>query len=240
MRLYFIITLTIINLVSCKENSKVIPPGNGFIINVHIENVLNGRTAYLKTQNLSHTTTIDSTIINKGKFSFKGIINKPSVYGVFFDSIKGEIGLFMENDIITIEAYKDSLESSKIKGSKTHNEYLNFIKQTKRITSKINLLFPEFQKARAENNVKKLEEINIKMQAINTENTQFTLKYAKRYPDSYVSAFALYSTLRVPDIKKDTILKIYNNFSDYVKKGDYSIQILNYLDLNAHLPQTKK
>ena len=99
----------------------------------------------------------------------------------------------------------------------------------------MNNLFPIFQKARAENDADKLEEINAQMKAINEENTVFTLQYAKQHPDSYISALALQSVLTVPTINKDTIAKIYNKFSDYVKKGDFAIEITQYLDNNSSL-----
>jgi hypothetical protein len=195
-----------------------------------IESILNGNMVYLKTQENKRIKVIDSTNIINGKFQFQGKIDQPIVYGLYIEDSKDAIGVFMENDTIYIEAYKDSLAKSKITGSKTHDEYLNFIKQSNNIVSKMNHLFPIFQKARAENDADKLEEINAQMRAINEENTVFALKYAKRHPDSYISALALQSVLTVPTIDKDTIAKIYNNFSDYVKKGDFAIEIAQYLD----------
>ncbi len=53
------------------------------------------------------------------KFEFEGEIDRPIVYGIYIEEIKGLIGVFMENDTIYIEAYKDSLAKSKITGSKT-------------------------------------------------------------------------------------------------------------------------
>lgn len=94
----------------------------------------------------------------------------------------------------------------------------------------MNILFPEFQKARAENDASKLEEINKKMQVINDKNTAFILRYARQNPESYISAVALQSVLRIPSISKDSLAIIYDNFSDYVKKGDYAKEIEIYLE----------
>jgi Tfp pilus assembly PilM family ATPase len=67
------------------------------------------------------------------------------------------------------------------------------------------------------------------MKEINNENTNYILKYAKNNPDSYISAVALNSILSIPTVPKDTIRNIYNNFSDYVKKGDISREIEFFL-----------
>ena len=136
----------------------------------------------------------------------------------------------MENTTITIEANIKNLSTSKITGSQTNDDYLDFVKESNKIISKMNILFPEFQKARAENDAEKLEEINKKMQAINDRNTAFILRYARLNSESYVSAVALQSILRIPSIDKDSIANIYDNFSDYVKKGDYSKEIEEYLN----------
>ena len=140
---------------------------DGFIINGDIEKSFNGSKVFLKTQESGVLIVLDSTIIKNGTFEFTGNIGKPEVYGIFIDSIKEAIGLFMENTTITIIANIKDLSSSKITGSKTNDDYLDFIKISNQIISEMNILFPEFQKARAENDVIKLEEINKKMQVIN-------------------------------------------------------------------------
>ncbi len=226
---YFFFFLFISSLYSCKKNFSETITKN-YTINGKILKNLNKKKVFLKIQEKGNTIIIDSTILKNGEFEFKGKLEKPEVFGIFIDSIKGAIGLFMENSTITIQVNKDSLSSSNISGSSTHDEYLNFLKKSKKITSKITIIFPEFQKARSENNAEELKAINKRMQAINNENTQFTLGYAKQNPDSYVSAYALYSVLKISSIEKDSISKIYTNFSDYVKKGDYSKQIEQFLN----------
>ena len=222
------------SLNSCKQSEKE-NYANGYLLSGSIESVLNGKLVYLKTQENKKIKILDSTNIKNGKFQFQGNIDRPMVYGIYFEDIKDVIGVFMENDTIYIEAYKDSLVKSKITGSTTHDDYLDFIKQSNNIVSKMNHLFPIFQKARAENDADKLEEINAQMRAINEENTKFAIQYAKQHPDSYISALALQSVLTIPTINKDTIAKIYNNFSDYVKKGDFAIKIAQHLDSDQSL-----
>ena len=220
--------LFICSLCSCKDKLFVTAKDN-YQLNITIENIDNA-IAYLKTQENGFLITIDSTIVKNNQFSFSGSIKKPVIYGIYIKGIKGNIGLFMENEIITIKAYKDSLSSSKIIGSKTNNDYLNFVNQSNQIISKMNVLFPVFQKARAENDVEKLKNIHKKMESINNENTLFILNYAKKHPDSYISAMALHSLINLPTINKDTLSNIYNHFSNYVKQGDFSIEIAAFLD----------
>ena len=227
-----IIFLLLIN--SCQKNERKKYP-NGYLLFGSIESQPNGKLVYLKTQENKKIKDIDSTHIKNGKFEFRGYIDRPIVYGIYFEDLKSLIGVFMENDTIYIEAYKDSLSKSKIKGSETHDDYLDFINQSNRIVSKMSHLFPIFQKARAENNADKLKDINAQMNAINEENTAFALKYAKQHPNSYISALALQSVLNIPNLNKDSIAYIYDRFSDYVKKGDFAMEIAQYLNYDQSL-----
>ncbi|GEM_PF-1026492 len=234
MKNLILLSIGLFLLISCKNDLKH-NYSKGFYLEGNIKNVNDNRKVYLKIQESNTIIPLDSAIIKNGKFIFNGIIERPVVYGVYIDSLQGVIGLFMENDSIRIDVDTNNLSNSKITGSKLNEQYLDFIKRSNQIVSKMNVHFPIFQKARSENNVEKLNEINKKMRAINSENTQFALKYAKTHPDSYIAAFALHSVLNDDTIPKDTIANIYNNFSEYVKKGDFAIEILFYIEESNEL-----
>jgi len=229
MKKLIFISIIVILFYGCNKNSEKINAKN-FIIIGNIKNIPNNNKVYLKTQENGELTILDSTIVIDEKFEFNGKIDKPIIYGVFLNNTKDAIGIFMENETITIEAFKDSLASSKISGSKTNDEYLDFVKKSNIIISKMNVLFPEFQKARAENDAEKLKEINKKMQEISNANTRFTLEYARQHPNSYIGALALHSIINIPTVEKDTIKKIYNSFSDFVKKGDFALKTKTFLE----------
>ena len=234
MKNSILLLILVISFISCRNSEKQ-SYTNGYLLTGIIENSLNGKKVVLKTQENKKIKILDSTYINDGKFEFKGKIDKPEVFGIFIDSIDDTIALFMENSNIRIEANINDLSSSKITGSQTNVNYLEFVRESNKIISEMNILFPEFQKARAENDVIKLEVINKKMQVINDKNTAFILRYARRYPESYISAVAIQSVLRIPSIHKDTIANIYHKFSDYVKKGEYSKEIEIYLNTSITL-----
>jgi len=229
MKNSILLIILILSFISCQQSERK-SYVNGYFLNGSIEKSLNGKKVFLKTQENKKVKVLDSTTIIDGKFNFKGRVDKPEVYGIFIDSIEGTIGLFIENGNITIEANKDNLSASIISGSKINDDYLDFIKRSNQIISEMNILFPEFQKARAENDAIKLEEINKKMQIINDKNTAFILGYARQNPKSYISAVAIQSVLRIPSLNKDTITNIFSKFSDYVKKGEYSKEIEIYLN----------
>jgi len=229
MKNKIIIFFFIIFIFSCNNILKN-KPNHKFHITGTTNNITDNTKVFLKIQENKTIITLDSTLVKNGIFQFEDKIIKPSVFGIYIDSIKSNLGFFIKNDSITIEINKDNLSDSKITGSKLNNQYLNYVKSINQIVSETNLLYPIFQKARAENNVQKLNEINKKMQAINNKKNLFALNYAKEHADSYIAAFALHSVINDNAISKDTILTIYNRFSDEVKEGDFAIEILIYLE----------
>ena len=223
---------------SCKKELKS-SSINSFYITGHIDSIFENTKVFLKIQENKTIILLDSTQIINGSFIFSGNNNNPSVFGIYIDSLKSSIGFFIENDSVTIDVNKDNISESKVSGSKLNDQYLEYIKKSNQILSKTNYLFPIFQKARAENDVDKLNEIYEKMKVINNENTQFALNYAKEHRNSYIAAFALHSILNDYSTSKDSIFNVYNNFSENVKKGDFAIEILVFIESKSILDNIK-
>jgi len=228
---FYSIIFTIILLYSCNSKSDEIKEGE-FLLNVTITNLKDGTKILLKKQEENNTIVVDSTLAKNGKFSFKGAIETPSMYGIFIDSIQGGIYPLVESGTTSITAHKDSIFSPRITGSKLNEELDSFKLGSQKIVNKINDLFIQIQKARAENDLETINSINDKMRAINDENTQYTLNYAKNNPDSFVSSIVLQSVLRIPDVETKEIQNIYSNFSEEVKKSEYAKSVARFLQAN--------
>ena len=201
-----------------------------YFIKGHISELTDKTKVLLKKQENGTTINIDSTFSENGQFEFSGNIASPEMFGVFIDSIPGGIYPLVENGTITIKAHKDSLYKAEISGTELNNELNTFKKGSKKIVDKINDLFPEFQKARAENDVDRIDQINSEMKAINDENTAYSLNYAKKNPDSFISAMILQSLLRMPEMNPEKAQEIFNNFSDEVKESSFSKNIKDYIE----------
>jgi len=231
MKNWITFAILVVFIFSCDNDLNKIQEGSFYILGSG-ENFSDSTEVFLKVQESNKIIPLDTTYIVNNTFQFKGQINKPSIYGVYIDSLKGSIGIFMQNDSITINVNKNQLENSKVIGSDLNNQYSAFIKKSNQIISKTNYLFPLFQKARTENDVDKLVTINQKIEAIYKENSTFVLNYAKQNTDSYIAAVALHTLLKDNSVSKDTIALIYNSFSHEVKKGDFAIEILLFLESN--------
>lgn len=225
-----LIILSILILVfSCNKKVSIESDGH-FYIYAKGNQFADSTKVFLKVQKFNTIVHLDTTYFKKNTFEFEGEIAKPEIFGIYIDSLKEAMGLFIQNDSVFIDLNKNSISESQIRGSQLNDEYHSFISETNKIMSKTNYLFPLFQKARTENDVKKLNEINKKINSIHQEKLSYMVQFAKKNPNSYISALALQSLLKEESIHKDTIALIYNSLSTKVKKGNLSLEILMYLE----------
>lgn len=216
--------ITILSCVSDDDDT------NTFYVIGKLSKPLSGQSVILSIQENNQFTPLDTTEINEDNFSLTGTLERPVVANVRIDSIPNSLSFFMEKDSVIINVNSADMSKSTVQGSDLHAEYLDFIAKNNKILSKMKLYYPLLQKARSENNAERLQIIHQKMAAIQREKNSFALNYAWDHPNSYIGAFALYTLLVENTIPADTISAVLNTFSVPVRKSDYALQTLIYLD----------
>jgi len=228
-----IIIIAIVSLLafSCKNNSNN--------INGTIDGVPNGRKVTLKKQIDRKVINIDSTTVQNGKFSFNVKLTEPIILGIFIDSIgrqnEGIYPLMNVNDVVNIVAYKDSLYSSKVSGSKMHTDLTDLRDMKLNLSKKMSTFTTEFQKARKEKDTAKINEINKKARAIQAEISLNEWKYIKENSNSHVSVMVLSGLFQDPNYK-DSIKPAFNALSDEVKNSTIAKQLKEYFEKQDKVP----
>ncbi|PHR68858.1 MAG: hypothetical protein COA67_11940 [Lutibacter sp.] len=221
--LFFLLFLT---LSSCTKDKTKVLKSDTYFLSVSTENGSNN-TVYL--QKLANSTVIDSTQIENGIALFKGSVDTPQRYLITIEGYFGGKMIVLENDSITIEIRNKDLINSKIVGSKLNNELFNVQKQSEKIYNKIDPLFPDMQRARLENDAKKLQEISMKMTIIEQENINFNFNYSKENPNSFISAMILNDLSRRDSIDLKKLTDTYNALSDNVKKSVDAQRVASFI-----------
>lgn len=212
-----LILLFTLAISSCtKKTNKVIEQKNSYFLSISTENGINNNV-YL--QKLTNPTEIDSAKINNKNAVFTGSIETPERYLITIEGFFGGKMIVLENDSITIHIKNKDLINSTVIGSKLNNELLIVQKESEKIYNQIDVLFPDMQRARLENDAEKLQEISIKMTLIEQENIDFHFGYAKKNPDSFISAMILSDLSKRDSIDIQKVSEIYNLFTDKIKKG---------------------
>ena len=222
-----IILLLLIIILTFSCNKK------GYSIDAIIEGVEDGRKVTLKKRGEEKIIIVDSTTIQNGKFSFKGIMEEPTHFGIFIDKItkqnEGIFPLLNINDHIKIVAYKDSLHTSKVTGSVFNSQLTKLRLERDKISAKAKLYAKEYQEARKTNdttNINKIKKIYATIQdEISLNDWNFILKN----PDSYVAPMVLNGLIR--DLKyKDSIQPAFDSFSKEIQNSIAAKPVRDYFE----------
>ena len=110
-----ILVIAALAVLSCKKD--------GYEINVKAPGIENGKKAYLESQGDEGLVSLDTAVVENGTFKFDGKL-KDGMELVFVrvETINGSVPMILENGEITMEINKDTIQNSKIGGTK-QNDY---------------------------------------------------------------------------------------------------------------------
>jgi peroxiredoxin len=129
----FVLLLSVIALfVSC-EKKEPLPP-NTYKINVSAPGVLNGLRAHIKIiDERRQEIEIDTAMVVNEQFTFTGKVNSAAIRILSVNGVQGSLAFVLEPGEIDIELYKDSIQYSKIEGSKNNDAFNEYKKNFRKI-----------------------------------------------------------------------------------------------------------
>ncbi|WP_456420683.1 thioredoxin-like domain-containing protein [Lutibacter sp.] len=235
--------LILILLFSCScQNSKSIQQDDeeftltGEVIGSNTKQII---LTYRKNANFIN----DTIFVHNGKFRTKGIISSP-----IMAYLKGNIkkkgtsdpnyySFFLEPKKINISLVEDKFKQAKVIGSVTQNEYerlklvVDPLKEEVKLINKDAKALRATKKSNTDKNFynEKLKEISQKYSIKNNEIKAIQLKYVKKHPNSYLSAYLLdiYSS----KISINEIKPYYSNLSPEIKTSFYAKRIKSKIEL---------
>jgi len=175
---------------------------------------------------------IDSAKIENNKFTIQGIVEYPERFAITFDSYASKTILILENLPINITIDVENINDPIITGSPLNTKLDEYKTISKSIFRKIDYLFPRFQKARLENDVKKLEEIGTEMRAIEKEFQEFSFQFIKKNNNSFIAPMLLTDQLKTSIIDTVKIKQSYQLLSEEIKHSPDAQIIATFLELH--------
>ena len=213
----YVLFLSSFILFSCVKEKAKKEIQEQFVLNIKISNA-DGNLSYLHRLTNSRTIISDSAIIKNNKVVFKGSVVYPERYLLTITNVFGGKLIILENDTINVQADKNDLTKAIISSSQINTELSIVQQKSMHIYDKMDLFFPDLQRARLENDAGKLAQITSKMKAIEIENIDFNYNYARENPSSYISAMILNDLSKRDSIDINKIKTIYATFTEEVKK----------------------
>jgi len=220
--------LFVLLLISCVQPTKVLKKQSRFYIHLSIENAEGKKVVLLKTT--PTIIAIDSSMTEDNSVVFEGSFLTPERYLLKINGIDGTKLFIIDNDSIQITINKKDIVKSTITSSPINDELNHFQNKSKQITSKIEFLFPEIQRARLDNDAKKLAEISTKITNITQENIDYSFDYIQNNPSSFISAMILNDLSKKSTVDINRISKSYQLLSDKVKESADAKEVLLFLN----------
>jgi len=236
MKKYLLIAaLTAIIISGCKHEKLPEYTINGTITGADTGWVL------LMTRDGQKMNTTDSTAIAQGKFEFKGSVVMP---GMYYLSVKGhqdQFGLFIENSVLNVTLYADSIKSSLVTGSKTQDLYMTYKTQEKGFGMLLDKQYNDYQKASESNDTAGARKAEHNYDSIQELLTSFQKDFILKNGKSVVAPYLvmrmpyMFNLQELENIEKalDTSL----NRSDYVKELKKRVEILKAVQPGMTAPE---
>jgi hypothetical protein len=224
-------------LISCekksikKETVKTQITANSFEIKGIVKNLVTNKV-FLNKIIENSLYPIDSAAVSANKFNFKGFVEYPERFAFTFQNYASASIIIIENVTFEVTINGEDISEPIINGSPMNELMKNYQNESKKIFQEISYLFPQFQKARLENDVDKLKEINILMKEIEKEHENFTFSFIQKNKNSFIAPMLLRDQLKLSSIDSLKIKNTYNLLPLEIKKSPDSQIIASELQLH--------
>ena len=141
MKRFVLFLLFTFILISCSTKK------DQYVINGTVKGIDTGKV-FLQKYDSEKWVNIDSTLLQKGEFNFKGTIQIPEMWQIVMDEKKVVVPVFVENSQIDVSIFPDSLDKSIIKGSASQDKYQEYITSREVIDQKMEDVYNEWKKAK--------------------------------------------------------------------------------------------
>ena len=202
---------------------------NGFNLNGTIDAIDDTKVYILQADQNNQPFIKDSTTVKSNKFSFKGVSATPQISYIQVEGVNGYVLTILENGSINAELYKDSISKSQVYGTKSNDDFVKYKSETKSLVEKMNTISSEAQDAIMNGDV----EIAMKLDKDYKKKEQEVLLYEWDFIidnlDSYMSALLLEVFMVENKVNKDSIIDVYESFSNRIKVSDVGKNISDLL-----------
>jgi peroxiredoxin len=188
---------------------------------------------YMEKMVAGKAETIDTAEVVAGKFTFTGKMPVPDFRYLRLNERDYFAQFFLENSNITVSAYKDSLQRTKIIGSQSQDDFKIYIDEMARMQKEVKALHNKYTAAVKVNNTKEADKAKIDYQALLDNSLVFLKNFVKEHPKSVVSAYVCEEQLAA-QINEEELEAIVKKFPSKISTSEYVIK------LKARIEEQKK
>ena len=202
---------------------------NSFTLNGNIDTVDNTKVYILQADQNNQPFIKDSTTVKSNKFSFKGVSATPQISYMQVEGVNGYVLTILENGLITADLFKDSISKSQVYGTKSNDDFVKYKLETKSLVENMNSISYEAQDAIMNGNVEIAMQLEKDYNLKEREVLLYEWDFITDNLDSYMSALLLEVFMVENKVNKDSIIDVYESFSNRIKVSDVGKNIADLL-----------
>jgi peroxiredoxin len=218
MRNLFLLTLLIL-FVSCQSTS------GDYTINISADVEDDHQIFLVNFDESNKPNVIDTLYVKDGLTSYSGVSKLPDYQSLWVDGIRGSVPVFVEPGEITVELYKDSIQASKVSGTKTNVAFKRYIDEINPLFKSFYDIQNEMRNAMVSRDSLGYKDLEEQLKEMETKFNDYQIDYTKSNPDSYISAMVLIQLVMNKAIDNEVAYEIYNGFSKTIKKTKSAVKI---------------
>ncbi len=207
---------TVALIYSCKQEPK------GYAITAITDMDDGAKVTLKKADENDQPYTVDSTIVANSRFTFSGQQPIPEVYYLFIEGAPGNMPIIVENANLNIIAYRDSLQFSKVTGTKHNDQYAEYVSTVRGVNRKMSdAKKRSYLASREKDSVTQLLATQ-QFENFQNELIQYRINFVKENPDSFYSAVLLYQFFQTKSEPLSTIKELYQTLPDDIKETHFA------------------
>ncbi|TYB77288.1 AhpC/TSA family protein [Bizionia gelidisalsuginis] len=189
-------------------------------INASIDSALNDEIAKIHSVYGIQNKVIDTAVIKDGAFKFVGSVDAANGYYITIETLNGVIPIILENEEMTLEVYKDSLQSSKITGSKQNDYVAAYNKSNLTLRNFNNKLRDRYKTAQVANNTEGMEAVKQSYDSLMVEAVKNDKTFIKKNTDAIISGITLERLAKTNKVEESEFNTLYEALSESVKNSE--------------------
>ncbi|WP_350285723.1 TlpA disulfide reductase family protein [uncultured Croceitalea sp.] len=227
LRKLSLVVIVVSVMASCTSNT------DGFVIDGTIDGELeNGTKVFLKTtDSLSRSLIeVDTTTIENGTFKFVGASDEPIMHYLMIDNVQGNAPVIVENGTISFRAQKDSLAFSKVKGTAQNEMFMDYLDESRTISSMSRSMNEEFSNARMQRDSAVMNSLREEFMELQERAKTFELDFVKKNPSALISVLILDKVVSTKALPTNEIQELFDALTPEIKATIPGKRIKEQLD----------
>lgn len=174
--------------------------------------------------------TVDTTEVRNGKFSLKGEIDQIDVNFLFIEGQQANSAFIVEEGVIEINLYKDSLNNAKIGGTASNLDLQNYRNETKALAEDLTAIASEIREANALGDNLLAQDLQQQYTTAQNSLSAYEKELVTNNTDSYVSALILERFVTQKVMPTSEAKTIFNTYSDRIRSSKSGLKISNIIN----------